>query len=63
MTTLNLKHTTLTEVFEGCYKDEDGNTICEDDFGGYRLMVSGNPEMASTLKKAIETMNSDRYWR
>lgn len=63
MKTLNLKHTTLTEIFEGCYKDENGNSIYKDDFGSYIIMVNGNSETAPSLGNAVKTMNNDRYWR
>lgn len=57
-----MKHTTLTQTRGNRWEDEKGNFIWKDDFGKYIIRVNGATECATTLEKALEIMDSDRYW-
>lgn len=43
-------------------EDNNGNYIWKDDFGAFIIYVNGTMERADSLKKALEVMDSDRYW-
>ena len=55
-------HTTLTQVKSNSWEANKGNYIWKDDFGKYIVCVNGVTEIADSLKKALEVMDSDRYW-
>lgn len=57
-----MTHTTLKQVRHDRWEDNNGNYIWEDDFGAFIIYVNGTMEKADSLKKALEVMDSDRYW-
>lgn len=57
-----MKHTTLTQTRSNRWEDKNGNYIWKDDFGTFIIKVNNTTECAKTLKKALEIMDSDKYW-
>lgn len=57
-----MTHTTLKQVRSNRWEDKNGNFIWKDDFGMFIINVNGTTEIAQTLEKALEVMDSDRYW-
>lgn len=57
-----MTHTTLKQVRHDKWKDNKGNYIWKDDFGAFIIYVNGTMERTDSLKKALEVMDSDRYW-
>jgi hypothetical protein len=57
-----MTHTTLKQVRHDRWEDNNGNYIWKDDFGTFIIYVNGTMERADSLKKALEVMDSDRYW-
>lgn len=55
-------HTTLTKVKSNRWEDNKGNYIWKDDFGTFIVYVNGTTERADSLQKALDIMDSDRYW-
>ena len=55
-------HTTLTQVKVNKWEDNKGNYIWKDDFCNFVVSVNGTTEIASSLEKALEIMDCDRYW-
>lgn len=57
-----MTHTTLKQVRHDRWEDNNGNYIWKDDFGAFIIYVNGTMERAGSFKKALEVMDSDRYW-
>lgn len=57
-----MTHTTLIQKRSNRWEDNNGNYIWKDDFGTFIIFVNGTTECAKTLEKALEIMDSDRYW-
>lgn len=57
-----MTHTTLNKIKNNRWEDNKGNYIWKDDFGAYIVYVNGTTERADSLQKALDIMDSDRYW-
>jgi hypothetical protein len=59
---IKMTHTTLKQVRHDRWEDNNGNYIWRDDFGAFIIYVNGTMERTDSLQKALEVMDSDRYW-